>query len=75
MTQKSATGVECIGLTGPGVQGRQLLVLDGPERVRELDDNIAEIERSVALVRTSTTSEDVHAAVRPFRTTARHPHI
>ena len=38
--------------------------LDGPAKVRELDDHIASIERCIALMETVNTSDDVRAAVR-----------
>lgn len=44
---------------------------DGAETARGLDKSIAEIERSLVLLRTVKTTEDLHAAVRPFRFDAR----
>lgn len=52
----------------------RLVVRDGPEKVRELNDDIVEIERSLALIGDAKTAADVHMAIRPFRSPARYPH-
>jgi hypothetical protein len=47
--------------------------VDGADAVRELDDSIAEIERSLALMGTVKTTEDLLAAVSPFRLEVQFP--
>ena len=49
--------------------------IDGPDAVRELDESIAEIERSLALMETVKTTEDMHAAISPFRPAPQSPYI
>ena len=48
--------------------------IDGPEASRELDESIAEIEQSVALMAGVKAVEDMRAAVTPFRPAAQFPH-
>jgi len=38
--------------------------IHGPDKAREVDDNIAAIERSIALMETAKTADDVRAAVK-----------
>jgi hypothetical protein len=51
----------------------RFVVKDGPEKVRELDEAIGEIERSLSLIRDAKTAADVCAAVTPFRSAERYP--
>ena len=51
-----------------------LQTIDGLDTARELDESIAEIKRSLALMETVKTAEDMHAAVSPFRPAAPFPH-
>jgi hypothetical protein len=46
------------------------VAMDGPEKLRELNDSIATIERAIALMKSAQTPEDVRAAVVPLRGTA-----
>jgi hypothetical protein len=48
--------------------------MDGPTAARELDENIADIERSLALMQTAKTTEDIHAAISSLRPAAPFPH-
>ena len=41
--------------------------IDGPDAARKLDESIAGIERSLALMRTVKTAEDLRTAVSPFQ--------
>lgn len=41
--------------------------IDGPDKARDLDENIAAIERCIALMATVQTSEDVRAAIGSIR--------
>jgi DNA repair exonuclease SbcCD ATPase subunit len=51
-----------------------LQTIDGPAAARDLDESITEMERSLALMGTIKTAEDMHKAVSPFRTAAQFPH-
>ena len=51
-----------------------LQTVDGSDAARELDESIAEIKRSLTLMGTVKTAEDMHAAVSPFRPAAQFPH-
>jgi hypothetical protein len=48
--------------------------VDGPDKVRQLDESIAELERSLALMTTATTTDEMRAAVSPFWPAAQFPH-
>jgi hypothetical protein len=48
--------------------------IDGPKVVRDLDQNLAEIERSLVLMANVKTAGDMHAAISPFRPAAQFPH-
>ena len=53
----------------------RLQTIDGGDAARELDESIAEIERSLALMATVKTTDEMHAALSPFRTAAQFPLI
>jgi hypothetical protein len=42
-------------------------VINGPEKVRELDGSIAAIECCIPLMEAAKTADDVRAAIRPLR--------
>jgi hypothetical protein len=47
--------------------------INGPEKARELDDAIAEIERCIALIGTAETADDVRAAIGSYRPATQFP--
>jgi hypothetical protein len=42
-------------------------VINGPDKARELDGNIAAIQCSIALMETAKTADDVRAAIRSLQ--------
>jgi len=46
---------------------RRAQAMDGPDKVRGLDDSIAALEHAVQLVRAARTPEDVFTAITPLR--------
>jgi hypothetical protein len=47
--------------------------MDGPEKVRELDESIAAIDRSVSAMRAAKTADDVREAIAYFRPAPQYP--
>jgi len=50
-------------------------VINGADKARELDDDIAAIERCIELIGSSKTPSDVRAAIGSFRPETQYPHI
>src|SRR5262249_30845738 len=46
---------------------RRAETIDGPDKMRELDDSITSIERAVRLIAEAKTSDNVRAAIAPLR--------
>ena len=56
-------------------ENRLAQTIDGPEKARELDESIAAIEQAVRVVGTAKTTDDVRAAIAPFRPATQYPLI
>ena len=54
-------------------ENRLAQTIDGPEKARELDESIAAIEQAVRLIATAETTDDVRAAIAPFRPATQYP--
>ena len=56
-------------------ENRLARTIDGPEKTRELDDSISNIERSVHLLEAARTADEVRAAVGPYWPAAEYPQV
>jgi len=54
-------------------ENRIAQAMDGPARARQLDDNIAAIERAIGLMKTATKADDVRVAIAPLRPAELYP--